>query len=41
MKDINDKRIWPDAKNIFEARRMVREIYPEDKELIASELARW
>jgi uncharacterized protein YqfB (UPF0267 family) len=38
MKDINDKRIRPDAKTLFEASRMVREIYPEDKEFMAFEL---
>jgi len=38
LKDVDYKRIFPDAKNIFEARKMVREIYPEDKEFIAFEL---
>jgi len=39
LKDVNDKRILPDAKTIFEARRMARETYPEDKEFMAFELA--
>jgi len=39
LKDVNYKRIFPDAKNIFEARRrMAREIYPEDEEFMAFEL---
>ena len=38
LKDINYKRIFPDAKNISEASRMAREIYPEDREFMAFEL---
>ena len=38
LKDINYKRIFPDAKTIFDARRMAREIYPEDEEFMAFEL---
>jgi len=38
LKDINYKRIFPDAKTIFEVNRMVREIHPEDKEFMAFEL---
>ena len=38
LKDVNYKRIFPDAKTIFEANGMVREIYPEDKEFMAFEL---
>ena len=38
LKDINYKRIFPHAKTIFEASRMAREIYPEDKEFMAYEL---
>jgi len=38
LMDINYKRIFPDAKNIFEANRKAREIYPEDKEFMAFEL---
>jgi len=38
LKDINYKRVFPDAKNIFEANRMAREIYPEDEEFMAFEL---
>jgi len=37
-KDVNYKRIFPDAKTIFETRRMAREIYPEDREYMAFEL---
>lgn len=38
LKDIDYRRIFPDAKTIFEARTMVREIYPEDEEFMAFEL---
>ena len=38
LKDINYKKIFPDAKTIFEARRMARETYPEDEEFMAFEL---
>ena len=38
LKDVNYKRIFPDARTIFEARRMAREIYPEDEEFMAFEL---
>ena len=31
-------RVLPDAETIFEANRMVREIYPEDREFMAFEL---
>jgi len=36
--DVNYNRIFPDAKNIFEARRMAREIYAEDQEFMVFEL---
>ena len=36
--DIDYKRIFPEAKTIFEASRMAREIYPEDEEFMAFEL---
>ena len=35
LRDIDYKRIFPDAKTIFEANRLTREIYPEDKEFMA------
>ena len=38
LKDINYKRIFPDAKTIFEASRMAREIHSEDEEFMAFEL---
>ena len=38
LKDLNYKRIFPDAKTIFEANRMAREIYPDDEEFMAFEL---
>ena len=38
LKDIDYKRIFPNAKTIFEANRMAREIYPEDEEFMAFEL---
>jgi ASC-1-like (ASCH) protein len=38
LKDIDYKRIFPDAKTIFEANRVAREIYPEDKAFMAFEL---
>ena len=38
FKDIEYKRIYPNAKTIFEANRMTRDIYPEDTEFMAFEL---
>jgi len=38
LKDIDYKRIFTNAKTIFEANRIVREIYPEDEEFMAFEL---
>ena len=38
LRDVDYKRIFPNAKTIFEANRMTREIYPEDEEFIAFEL---
>jgi ASC-1-like (ASCH) protein len=38
LKDVNYKRIFPDANTIFEASRKAREIYQEDKEFMAFEL---
>ena len=38
LKDLDYKRIFPNAETIFEANRMAREIYPEDKEFMAYEL---
>jgi len=38
LRDVDYKRIFPDAKTIFEANTMTREIYPEDKEFVAFEL---
>jgi len=38
LKDLDYKRIFPNAKTIFEANRMAREIYPEDNEFMAFEL---
>jgi ASC-1-like (ASCH) protein len=38
MKKVDYRRIFPDAKDEFEASGMVREIYPEDKEFMAFEL---
>jgi len=38
LRDVDYKRIFPDAKTIFEANTMTREIYPEDKEFMAFEL---
>ena len=38
LRDIDYKRIFPSARTIFEANRMTREIYPEDKEFMAFEL---
>lgn len=38
FRDVDYKRIFPEAKTIFEARKKAREIYPEDKEFMAFEL---
>ena len=38
LRDVDYRRIFPNAETIFEANRMAREIYPEDKELMAFEL---
>jgi len=38
LKDLDYKRIFPDAETIFEANRMTRKIYSEDKEFMAFEL---
>jgi len=38
LKEVDYNRIFPDAKDKFEATRMAREIYPEDKEFMAFEL---
>ena len=38
LKDIYYKRIFPDANTIFEACRMARGIYPDDKEFMAFEI---
>lgn len=38
LKEVDYKRIFPDAKDELEAKRMVREIYPEDEEFMAFEL---
>jgi len=38
LMNTNYKRIFPDARHIFEANRMAREIYPEDTEFMAFEL---
>jgi len=38
LKDVDYRRIFPNAKTIFEANRMAREIYPKDKEFMAFEL---
>ena len=38
LKDIDYKRIFPDAQDKSEASRMVREIYPDDEEFMAFEL---
>jgi len=36
--NVNYRRIFPDARTIFEANRLAREIYREDKEFMAFEL---
>jgi len=38
LEDINYKRSFQNAENIFEANKMAREIYPEDEEFMAFEL---
>ena len=38
LRDIDYKRIFPNAKTIFGASRMARQIYPEDKEFMTFEL---
>ena len=38
LKEVDYKRIFPEAQDEFEASRMTREIYPEDKEFMAFEL---
>jgi hypothetical protein len=36
--DVNFKRIFPDAKDIIEARKKARKIYPKDEEFMVFEL---
>ena len=38
LKEVDYKRIFPHARDKFEASRMTREIYPEDEEFMAFEL---
>ena len=38
LRDVDYKRIFPNAKTIFKANKMAREIYPEDEEFMAFEL---
>ena len=38
LKEVDYTRIFPDAQDMLEARRMAREVYPEDKEFMAFEL---
>lgn len=37
LRNVDYRRIFPNAETIFEANRMAREIYPEDKEFMAFE----
>lgn len=39
FKDFDYMRIFQDAQDIFEASRMARELYPNDEEFMAFELA--
>jgi len=38
LKALDYRRIFPNAETIFEANRMARKIYPEDREFMAFEL---
>jgi hypothetical protein len=38
LREVDYTRIFPDAQDKLEARRKVREIYPEDEEFMAFEL---
>lgn len=38
LKEVDYRRIFPDAKDELGARRVVREIYPEGEEFMAFEL---
>jgi ASC-1-like (ASCH) protein len=38
LKEVDYKRIFPDVETILEARKRVKELYPEDKEFLAFEL---
>lgn len=36
--DVDYKRIFPEAKTVFEARNQVKKLYPDDEEFMAFEL---